>query len=173
MAIVRGLPDYFTPDVQVKIAHDLAAHGRWVITADGDDVTGFAIAEVRRSRAAEILWLAVCAVRRHRGIGTALLDHVLATLAAQGVTLVEAKTLDASAAYQPYLATRAFWERHGFVQVDTIDPLPGWRRGNPAAIYVCAVRPTRADVDRLPETRLARSNSPVRVIRSSRSHECV
>jgi hypothetical protein len=27
--------------------------------------------------------------------------------------------------------------------VDTIDPLPGWEPGNPAAIYVAALRPTR------------------------------
>jgi hypothetical protein len=30
----------------------------------------------------------------------------------------------------------------GFVQVDTIDPLPGWNPGNPAAIYVAALEPT-------------------------------
>jgi len=27
--------------------------------------------------------------------------------------------------------------------MDTIDPLPGWEAGNPAAIYVAALRPTR------------------------------
>jgi len=40
-------------------------------------------------------------------------------------------------------ATRAFWERNGFVHIDTIDPLPDWEPGNPAAIYVAALRPTR------------------------------
>jgi hypothetical protein len=59
------------------------------------------------------------------------------------VSVVEAKTLDRSSGYRPYEATRAFWERNGFIQVDTIDPLPGWPPGNPAAIYVAAVRPTR------------------------------
>jgi hypothetical protein len=72
-----------------------------------------------------------------------LLDHLLGDLAAEGVSVVEAKTLDRSADYRPYEATRAFWERRGFVQVDTIDPLPGWEPGNPAAIYVAALRPTR------------------------------
>ena len=72
-----------------------------------------------------------------------LLDHVLGDLAAEGVSVVEAKTLDCSADYPPYEATRAFWEHRGFVQVDTIDPLPGWEPGNPAAIYVAALRPTR------------------------------
>jgi hypothetical protein len=64
-------------------------------------------------------------------------------LATAGISVVEAKTLDLSSGYRPYEATRAFWERNGFVQVDTIDPLPGWQPGNPAAIYVAAIRQTR------------------------------
>jgi hypothetical protein len=32
---------------------------------------------------------------------------------------------------------------NGFVHIDTIDPLPGWPPGNPAAIYVVALRATR------------------------------
>ena len=41
---------------------------------------------------------------------------------------MEAKTLDSSSGYRPYEATRAFWERNGFVHVDTIDPLPAYVR---------------------------------------------
>jgi hypothetical protein len=51
----------------------------------------------------------------------------------------ELKTLDSSVDYEPYQATRAFWERMGFIQIDTIDPLPGWNPGDPAAIYVAAL----------------------------------
>ena len=39
--------------------------------------------------------------------------------------------------------TRAFWEHNGLVQIDTIDPLPGWQPGNPVARYVAALWPTR------------------------------
>lgn len=56
-----------------------------------------------------------------------------------GVVLVEVKTLDATAAYEPYVATRAFWEHRGFHQIDSIDPLPGWQPGNPSAIYVASL----------------------------------
>ena len=141
-AIIRGLPDYFTDDVPAKAEHDAADHEAWVIT-DPDGVAGFAIAARKSPGGAEILWIAVEAARRGQGHGTRLLGHVLGDLAAAGVSVVEAKTLDASSGYQPYEATRAFWERNGFVQVDTIDPLPGWQPGNPAAIYVAALRPTR------------------------------
>ena len=53
------------------------------------------------------------------------------------------KTLDPTAGYAPYDATRAFWLARGFIQLDTIDPLPGWPPGNPAAILAVALAPTR------------------------------
>lgn len=71
------------------------------------------------------------------------LGSALDELAAAGVSIVEAKTLDRSVGYPLYETTRAFWEHKGFVQIDTIDPLPGWQPGNPAAIYVAAPRSTR------------------------------
>lgn len=139
--IVRGLPDYFTDDVPGKVAAEVRTHPTWV--ADDGNIAGFAIVDHRSPRAAEILWMAVTAPLRRRGVGTLLLDRVLRELADDGLRVVEVKTLDASAGYEPYVATRAFWERHGFVQVDMIDPLPDWPPGNPAAIYVAALAVTR------------------------------
>jgi GNAT superfamily N-acetyltransferase len=142
MAIIRGLPDYFTDDVPEKATRDAARDEAWVLT-DSGTVVGIAIAARKSPGGAEILWLAVAAARRGRGHGTRLLGHVLDHLAAEGISVVEAKTLDRSSGYTPYKATRAFWERNGFVHIDTIDPLPDWPPGNPAAIYVAALRPTR------------------------------
>jgi GNAT superfamily N-acetyltransferase len=142
LAIVLALPEYFTEDVAGRVETDSARHGGWVL-ADGGRIAGFAVAERKSAGGAEILWLAVDPARRGRGEGTALLNQVLGDLAAAGISVVEVKTLDRSAGYPPYEATRAFWERKGFVQVDTIDPLPGWRPGNPAAVYIAALRPTR------------------------------
>jgi GNAT superfamily N-acetyltransferase len=128
--------------VPAKAERDAGDHGAWLIT-DSGTVTGFAIAARKSPAGAEILWMAVDAGWRGRGHGTTLLGHVLDHLAAAGISVVEVKTLDASSGYSPYEATRAFWERNGFVHVDTIDPLPGWEPGNPAAIYVAALRATR------------------------------
>jgi GNAT superfamily N-acetyltransferase len=104
---------------------------------------GFAVVQRRGMRAAEILWAAVAADRRGAGLGTRLVNHVLDELSADGVQIVEVKTLDPSAGYAPYDATRAFWLARGFIQLDTIDPLPGWPPGNPAAILAVALAPTR------------------------------
>ena len=142
LEIVRGLPDFFTPDVPARVRDDLERHDGWVLT-EGEEIVGFAVVDRRSSEAAEILWIAVQPGRRNSGYGTRLLDHVLGALRDQGVALVEAKTLDRSADYPPYEATRAFWERSGFLQVDRIEDLPGWGPDNPAALCVAALRTTR------------------------------
>jgi GNAT superfamily N-acetyltransferase len=140
--IVAGLADFFTDDVPAKVQGDLREHGGWVID-DAGDVVGFVIVERRGAHAAEILWAAVAANRRGGGLGSRLIDHALDELSSDGVQIVEVKTLDHSADYEPYDATRAFWIARGFVQVDMIDPLPGWPPGNPAALLVAALAPTR------------------------------
>jgi len=142
--IVRGLPEYFTDDVPGKVERDAASYDTWVIADDGT-IAGFVIAVRKSPGGAEILWIAVDAPRRGRGHGTRLLNDVMDDLAAAGVSVVTVKTLDSSAGYAPYEATRAFYERNGFVYVDTIDPLPGWPPGNPAAIYAAAIRSARGE----------------------------
>ena len=138
--IVAGLPEFFTPDVVDKVRADLLTHDCWVLVEDGA-VAAFAIVARRgrcRQAVAEVLWAATSAALRNRGIGTALIEQVLDELG-DDTRLVEVKTLDPSAGYEPYLATYAFWTARGFVHVDTIDPLPGWAPGNPCAILITAI----------------------------------
>ena len=116
---------------------------------------------------AEILRMAVDPARRGRGGGTVLLDRMLDELAADEVSVVVTTTLDHSAGYPPYEVTRTFWERRGFIQIDTIDPLPGWQPGNPAAIYVAALRPTRQRAPNYPfGVALAVSRKPSPAVRN-------
>jgi ribosomal protein S18 acetylase RimI-like enzyme len=134
VAIVQALPDYFTPSTHDEVRRDVPRHPSWVAVEDAE-IVGFALAPLRFRAAAEITFAAVIPPYRDKGIGTALVERCLADLAAEGVSMVEVKTLDARSGYEPYVATRAFWERRGFVQIDCIDPLPGWDPGNPSAIY--------------------------------------
>jgi N-acetylglutamate synthase-like GNAT family acetyltransferase len=140
--IIRALPEFFTPDVPETVRADLSRHRGWVVTM-GSQVLGFVVVALRSDAAAEIRWMAVAADSRGVGHGTTLIDHVLGELEEEGVSVVEVKTLDHSASDPTYEPTRAFWEHRGFVQIDTIDPLPGWQPGNPSAIYVAALKPTR------------------------------
>jgi len=142
IGVLASLPDYFTPDTHESARRGLSDHRAWVATRGGE-VIGFVLVERRYPATAEITFAAVLRDDQGSGVGTELVDTALATLAEEGVAIVEVKTLDASAGYEPYVATRAFWEHRGFRQVDCIDPLPGWQPGNPAAIYIAAIAPTR------------------------------
>src|SRR5438094_694803 len=108
--IVDELPEFFTDDVPAKVRAELREHDGWVAVEAGA-VLGFCLVRRRFPATAEITWMAVA--RRNAGIGTRLVGHVLEALHRAGVELVEVKTLDQSAGYQPYTATRAFWERRG------------------------------------------------------------
>ena len=125
-----------------KAERDAASHQAWVIT-DSGRVAGFAVAARKSPGGAEIRGSPSTPPAAAAGTEPGLLAHVLDHLATAGISIVEAKTLDRSSGYRPYQATRAFWELNGFIHIDTIDPLPGWQPGNPAAIYVAALRQTR------------------------------
>jgi GNAT superfamily N-acetyltransferase len=142
--ISRALPQYFTSDVPSLVREDINRHRCRVVVEPevaGEQVLGFAVVELRVP-VAEILWIAVAPAHRGNGLGTVLVQNILPELATEGVILVEAKTLDSSAGYEPYVATRAFWYSCGFVQVDTIGPVPGSARRKPMAILVAALAAT-------------------------------
>jgi ribosomal protein S18 acetylase RimI-like enzyme len=141
VAVLAVLPDFFTSDTHDEVRRDLPNQPAWVAT-EGTHVVGFLLAVRRFPMSAEITFAAVLPARQTRGIGSMLLGHALGELAASGVRMVEVKTLDASAGYEPYVATRAFWERRGFIQIDCIDPLPGWDPGNPSAEWCRPFHPS-------------------------------
>ncbi|MCI3949716.1 MAG: hypothetical protein K0R11_1650, partial [Acidimicrobiales bacterium] len=53
-AVVRGLPDFFTPDVPDTVAADMARHSSWVVAAGGE-VAGFAVVDRRSPAVVELL----------------------------------------------------------------------------------------------------------------------
>ena len=133
--VLRQLPDYFTPDTYEEVANGVRADVAWV-AEDGGRVIGCLVLQQRYELSAEITFAAVDPKVRQQGIGKAMTAQAIKHARLVGLRAIEVKTLDESAGYEPYVATRAFWERMGFVQIDCIDPLPGWQPGNPSAIYI-------------------------------------
>jgi ribosomal protein S18 acetylase RimI-like enzyme len=138
VAVLAQLPEFFTPGTHVEV-RDAVGRGEAWVGVEGVVVAGFVVTRRRFPGTAEITYAAVLPARHRTGLGTALVTRALDALAAEGVVVVEVKTLDATAGYEPYQATRRFWQHLGFVQVDRIDPLPGWEPGNPAALLVLAL----------------------------------
>lgn len=119
LTIAQALPGYFTQDAVRQMRRDLAANTVFV-SADGLEVVGFAVVQRKTTAVAELLWLAVD--RARQGYGAQILAAIVARLQAEGVLLLEVKTVDQRAAYPPYEGTRRFYERAGFVHLETVDP---------------------------------------------------
>jgi ribosomal protein S18 acetylase RimI-like enzyme len=135
LAIAGELPGYFNEQGMAAMRRDLQEH-RLYGALDANQVIGFAAVQPKSSQVAEISWMAVSPEHQHQGIGTQLIDHIVSDLRAEGIQLLEVKTLAAEAEYAPYELTRRFYERQGFMHLDTIDPYPEWEPGNPCAIYI-------------------------------------
>jgi ribosomal protein S18 acetylase RimI-like enzyme len=142
LKIVRELPEYFDERDLEELEHELRARDLTLYLAEkAGEVAGFALVERRGERISEIRWLAVGPEFRGQGVGSALVAEVSEALRSAGVELLEAKTLSAEADYPPYEATRRFYERAGFLHLETVDPYPGWGPENPCAIYVKVLTP--------------------------------
>ena len=105
-------------------------------TPDDGDVAGFVSIDEHGPKVSELGWFAVRDDRQGEGIGTRLLAAVYDDRRAADVELLTVKTLADTVEDENYARTRAFYEKEGFLHVETIDPFPGWDPGNPCAIYV-------------------------------------
>ena len=135
LSIAKSLTYYFTDEAITKMAQELPKQLLFV-AIDADDFVGFAGILRKSDKVAEISWIAVKANHQHQGIGSALIDHIVQDLSSQGTSLLEVKTLAENVDHAPYEITRRFYEKMGFVHLETIDPFPDWELGNPCAIYV-------------------------------------
>ncbi len=135
LKIVQNLPLHFTQQAWRTIEADLKSHELFLVEKNSC-VVGFATVRCKSEFVAEISWMAVDEEERSRGWGTMLLEGIANELKKRGKRLLEVKTLAPTVEYPPYAATRAFYEKHGFVLLEVIDPFPGWEPGNPCAIYV-------------------------------------
>ncbi len=136
--IARTLPDYFTATGVSALQADADCQDLYA-EVQGGHVVAFAIVGKKSEFVREILWMAVDRDRQGAGIGSTLLAAVEDELRLTGARILEVKTLAASAEYAPYEKTRRFYDRAGFMLLETIHPYPCWDEDSPCAIYVKAL----------------------------------
>ena len=135
LSIAKDLRQYFTEAGIATMNKDLRNHVLYV-AIELNGVRGFVTIQRENDQVAEISWMAVKIDCQYRGIGSALIDHITNDLRSEGIRLLKVKTLSDDIAYPPYETTRRFYEKMGFIHLETIDPYPGWEPGTPCAIYV-------------------------------------
>lgn len=127
-AVLRSLPQWFGIEASLLgYARSAARLPTWTANVAGD-VVAFLSVERHFPTSAEVHCIAVHASQRSRGVGRALLGTVERWLAADGVRLLQVKTLGPSRPDAHYDRTRRFYEQYGFVPLEEFKEL--WP-GNP------------------------------------------
>jgi ribosomal protein S18 acetylase RimI-like enzyme len=130
-AIIRSLPDWFGNDQGIAdCAEAVRTQDGLVHLVDGV-VDGFLTWKRHHPAAAEITWLAVHADHRGAGVGTELVEALVA--ASPALRYLTVKTLSAASEYEPYEATRAFYRARGFRELIELDL---WGPENPATLFL-------------------------------------
>ncbi len=129
LGVARGLPGCFNGRGLRAMERNLAS-SRVLVALEEGRLVGFI--SYRPGPAAEILWLALERGRHRRGIGRRLVEAAAREAREAGARILYVKTYGGWD-YEPYVATRRFYEALGFTLLEVVDPYPGW--GDPAAIY--------------------------------------
>lgn len=136
-ALLHGLPDWFGIEDATSRYIEAARTMPTVLCLEAGAVVGALLWTKHFPAAAEIYLMAVDAARHRRGIGTVLLARAEQELRADGVELLQAKTLGPSHADEAYAKTRLFYEACGFVPLEEIFGV--WAEDNPMLILVKAL----------------------------------
>jgi GNAT superfamily N-acetyltransferase len=139
--LLRALPDWFGVESSnvgyVEAARRLPTYLAWQEPAEhaepGREPVGVLLAERHFPTAAEIHLLAVQPDRHRRGAGRALVQALERDLVADGVRLLEVKTLGPSYPDEGYRRTRKFYAGLGF---EPLEEITGLWPGNPCLIMV-------------------------------------
>jgi GNAT superfamily N-acetyltransferase len=112
--VLRALPEWFGIEQSIlDYRQDVEALETWVVTVAGA-LGGFVTLRAHNPHSAEIQVLAVLRELHGRGVGSALVAHAEALLAARGVEYLQVKTLGPSRLDPNYDRTRRFYAARGF-----------------------------------------------------------
>ena len=129
-AILQVLPEWFgIPEANAHYVETAETHPGVVASVGAADV-GITTLEQHSEHAAEVYLMAVAPSHHRQGIGTAMLRHVEARLAAMGVEFLQVKTLSERQPDAGYDKTRRFWLASGFRRLEEFPTL--WGPDNPA-----------------------------------------
>ena len=129
--ILRALPEWFGLEQSLLAYVEAAGRLPGYLARLGDDVVGVLLVQRHFPGAAEIHLMAVDAAHHRAGIGRRL-------VAADGVRLLQVKTLGPSDPDPSYQGTRGFYAAMGFAP---LEELPDLWPGNPCLILVKTLGP--------------------------------
>lgn len=103
------------------------------VSLDGKTI-GFASIKENNKSTAELYLIGILANYHRAGIGAKLLNYISNVLKQQDFKLLQVKTLDETRESVEYKKTRCFYNKVGFIPLESFDEL--WGSDNPCLIMV-------------------------------------
>lgn len=129
LEIMHALPEWFSPPEDIDRKSVTHREMPFFAAFDGDRAIGFIALKIQNAYTMDMYNLGVLKEYHRQGVGGALLKAVEDYGRRNGFKFITVKTLDASADYEPYDRTRAFYLKNGFYPLEVF-PL-FWNEENP------------------------------------------
>ncbi len=132
--ILRALPEWF--GIEESLQEYVVAAGTMptFLAVDGDQAVGFLTINRHFPESAEIHCVGLLPSHHRRGIGRCMQDACEAWLMADGVRMLQVKTIDPNKKDEAYLKSFAFYRAMGFVPMEVFPDL--WQSWNPCLMLV-------------------------------------
>lgn len=129
LEIMNALPEWFSPPEDIVNKSVIHREYPFIAVFNGDKAIGFAALKIHNQYTAEVYNFGILREYHRMGIGHRLMEACVQYCKENGYSFMTVKTLDESAAYEPYNGTRAFYRKEGFYPLEVFTTF--WNEDNP------------------------------------------
>ena len=129
LKIMHSLPAWFNPPEDIERKAIIHRDYPFFAAYDDDTPVGFIALKIHNQYTADIYVIGVLEEYHRQGVGRRLIEAAEQYCIDRGYVYLTVKTLDSSAAYEPYDRTRAFYKKMGFIPLEVFTTL--WDADNP------------------------------------------
>lgn len=139
LEIMNALPDWFSPPEDIVKKSQIHRAYPFIAAFDGEKAIGFVALKVHNAYTADMYNLGILQEYHRKGIGHRLVAACEEYCREHQHKFLTVKTLDESADYAPYDATRAFYKKEGFYPLEVFTTF--WNEENPCLFLVKVIDP--------------------------------
>ena len=132
--IMNALPEWFSPPEDIVNKSVIHRKYPFIAAYDDDTAVGFAMLKIHNIYTADIYNLGVLKEYHRMGIGHQLIMACVQYCVKNDYKFLTVKTLDESAVYEPYNATRVFYKKEGFYPLEVFTTF--WDEENPCLFMI-------------------------------------
>ncbi len=143
LEIMNALPEWFSPPENIVNKSVIHREYPFVVAYNDDKAVGFAALKIHNIYTADIYNFGVLREYHRMGIGHRLMMACVQYCVENDYKFLTVKTLDESAVYEPYNATRAFYKKEGFYPLEVFTTF--WDEENPCLFMIKVI--SRTDIN--------------------------